>query len=334
MDGGRRGSWKGSVIRWNHLVMGLKVALGAAVAIGLAMLLRLEYSATAGIITVLSIMGTKRETLRIACGRLLALISATGIAFGCYSLLGYTLAGFAAYLFIFAVVCCACRWTYALAMVSVLMSHYMTAGNMGGAMLLNEALLFLIGTGLGILVNLHLRPDEAAMQRHLQTVDTMMRAAMNAISRAPEGLPYAEQVLQALQHELMLAGQLAQDNAGNTFGEAPLYPGRYLQMRGSQRKLLSQMAAAMAEVDAHTPQHDEVCALLSRVAAEYSQENDVSGLLAAAEAVLEDMRRQPLPVSREEFESRAVLYYVLLRTEDFLQLKRQFHETLGSAEQE
>ncbi|MBR4080721.1 MAG: hypothetical protein IKK21_02895, partial [Clostridia bacterium] len=37
-------------------------------------------------------------------------------------------------------------------------------------------------------------------------------------------------------------------------------------------------------------------------------------------------RLQPLPVSREEFESRAVLYYVLLRTEDFLLLKRQCYE--------
>ena len=51
-----------------HVIMGVKVALGAAAAIGLAMLLGLEYASTAGIITVLSILGTKRETLRIARG--------------------------------------------------------------------------------------------------------------------------------------------------------------------------------------------------------------------------------------------------------------------------
>ena len=52
----------------------------------------------------------------------------------------------------------------------------------------------------------------------------------------------------------------------------------------------------------------------------------MSALLAAVHAVLEEMRRQALPVERAEFESRAVLYYVLLRTEDFLLLKRQFYE--------
>ena len=46
----------------------------------------------------------------------------------------------------------------------------------------------------------------------------------------------------------------------------------------------------------------------------------------AVQEVLADMREQALPVSRDEFESRAVLYYVLLRLEDFLLLKRRFYE--------
>ena len=104
------------MFRKAHVIMGVKVALGAAAAIGLAMLLRLEFTATAGIITVLSIMGTKRETLRIARGRLLAFVTGMGIACVSYSLLGYGLAGFTAYLFVFAVVCYACRWGYAVPM--------------------------------------------------------------------------------------------------------------------------------------------------------------------------------------------------------------------------
>lgn len=314
------------LFRKEHVIMGVKVALGAAAAIGLAMLLGLQSSATAGIITVLSIMGTKRETLRIARGRLLAVLCAAGIAFMAYELLGYTLAGFTAYLFVFAVVCYACRWAYALTMASVLVSHFLAAGNMGWPMLLNEALLFLIGTGIGILVNLHLRADEAAMRRHLRTVDELMRAAMHAISRAPEGLTDAENLLDALRRELTAAEQLAVDNADNTFGDAPLYPVRYVQMRANQRKILAQIASAMADVAAETPQCAEVCSLIARVAEEYSRENDVSALLTAAKAVMADMRTQALPVSRVEFESRAVLYYVLLRVEDFLLLKRQFYE--------
>ena len=312
--------------RGEHFIMGLKVALGAAAAIGLAMLLGLQYASTAGIITVLSLMGTKRETLRIAGGRLLAAGCAMVIAWVCYRLLGFTLAGFTAYLFVFAVVCYACRWPYALTLVSVLVSHFLSAGRMDGPMLLNEALLFLIGTGIGVSVNLHLRPDEEAMRRHLRTVDELMRAAMHAVSRTPEGLTDAKRLIAALRQELTRAEQLAIDNADNTFGNAPLYPVRYVQMRSNQCKILAQIASAMEDAAAHTPQHAAVCALLARVAEEYSRDNDVSALLEAVQAVLTDMREQALPVSRDEFESRAVLYYVLLRTEDFLLLKRQFYE--------
>lgn len=309
-----------------HLFQGLKIALGAAAAIVLANLLGLQYSATAGIITVLSIMGTKRETLRIARGRLLAFLSALAISAVCFALLGFTWTAFTVYLFLFAAMCGAFKWTYAIAMVSVLVSHFLSAGNMGLPMLLNEALLFLIGTGCGILVNLHLRADDRAMQRHLSTVDERMRAALNALSRAPEGLADADALLPALGCELTAAEQLAMDNADNTFGDAPLYPVRYVQMRVNQRKILAQMAAAMGKIDALTPQHGEVCALLARVAEEYHRDNDVSALLAALDAVLADMRAQALPVTRGEFESRAVLYYVLLRLQDFLLLKRQFFE--------
>lgn len=319
-------------IRNEHVIMGVKVALGAAAAIGAAMLLGLQYAATAGVITVLSILGTKRETLRIALGRLTALLAGVAIAFACYKVLGFTLAAFTAYLFLFAVLCYACRWGYAVPMVSVLMSHFMAEGRFDLPLLCNEGLLFLIGTGVGIAVNLHLRADEAAMRRHMTTVDELMRSAMHAVSRGPDGLSYAQQVLEALGRELTMAEKLAVDNADNTFGDAPLYPIRYVQMRANQRKILAQIAHAMADVDPSTPQHGEVCALLARVAEEYSEQNDVSGLLAAVQEVLADMRRQNLPATREEFESRAVLYYVLLRTEDFLQLKSQFHADYAAEE--
>ena len=40
------------------------------------------------------------------------------------------------------------------------------------------------------------------------------------------------------------------------------------------------------------------------------------------------MRLQPLPVTREEFEARAVLFQVLLELEQFLVLKRDFVDGL------
>ena len=46
----------------------------------------------------------------------------------------------------------------------------------------------------------------------------------------------------------------------------------------------------------------------------------------------EDMRTQPLPDTREEFESRAVLYRILLELEQFLEIKKKFVEELTEDE--
>ena len=85
-----------------HLLKSFKIAVAALLSIFIAGELGLEYSATAGIITVLSIGRTKRETFRSAANRGMAYICALVLAFVCFKLLGYTLPGFALYLFLFA----------------------------------------------------------------------------------------------------------------------------------------------------------------------------------------------------------------------------------------
>ncbi len=312
----------------SHLLLGAKVALGATLAIFISDLLCLQYSATAGIITVLSILGTKKETLRVAGGRFLALALALSIAAACFSLLGYTLIGFAAYLFLFTMVCCVFRWPYALSMISVLVTHFLTAKNMTFALVGNEVLLFLIGTGCGILTNLHLRADEGRMQTCMHEVDERMKAALYTLSRRKD----AARDLASLQEAIDAAERTALTNADNRITSASVYPLHYVQMRGNQRKILSQISAAIAKLTACPPQYDDVCALLARIADEYHQSNDVSGLLDALDAVLDGMRHQSLPMTRQEFESRAVLYYVLLRVQDFLLLKRQFYAENGPGE--
>ena len=55
-----------------RIMKSFKISLAALAAIAIAGELGLKYSATAGIITVLSLRNTKRETLKSACNRALA----------------------------------------------------------------------------------------------------------------------------------------------------------------------------------------------------------------------------------------------------------------------
>ena len=46
--------------------------------------------------------------------------------------------------------------------------------------------------------------------------------------------------------------------------------------------------------------------------------------LEKLEALLTEMKSQPLPDSREEFEARAILFYILMQVRQFLEIKREF----------
>ena len=64
------------------------------------------------------------------------------------------------------------------------------------------------------------------------------------------------------------------------------------------------------------------------VSSSFHEYNNARGLLEELEDVKQQMRLQPLPVTREEFEARAVLFQVLLELEQFLVLKRDFVDGL------
>lgn len=88
-------------IKGFHITKAFKTALAAVLSILTANLLGLNYAVTAGIITVLSIQNTKRETLRTAANRGLAFLCALMIAFLCYKLFGFSVGAFVIYLFFF-----------------------------------------------------------------------------------------------------------------------------------------------------------------------------------------------------------------------------------------
>lgn len=157
---------------------GIKLTIAAILAIAFADLLGLKFSATAGIITILSIQNTKRETLRVACRRGLAFLCALGIAAISFGVLDFTMLAFAFYLLIFSCICLFFGWTEAIAMDSVLITHFLAEGNMGISLLINEIGLFLIGTGMGILANLHLHKETDLFDQLAQKADQQMRAAL------------------------------------------------------------------------------------------------------------------------------------------------------------
>lgn len=318
--------------RMHILTRSLKVALAAMLAIALAETLGLQYPATAGIITILSIQGTKLETLKTAGKRALAFVCALALSGGCYGLMGYTVWAFGVYLFLFVLLCLVMGWQEAIAMDSVLVSHFLTQGCFF-PQLGNEALLFGIGAGLGILVNLHLRSRRERFTELSDRVDGRIKETLGDMARwlVQEGGKFAscpiscgENYFDPLWEALGQAEDCAVANYGNAPFSRDTYELDYVRMRQQQTVILQAVYDNIRGITYLPRQAGQVAQMLEQIRREYHRYNNVEGLLAQMEELLADMQTQPLPRSREEFEARAVLFYILKQLEELLELKRQF----------
>lgn len=315
-------------INWKtQALKSLKIAAAAALAIGLAGELGLKYSATAGIITVLSIQNTKRETFKSAGNRGLAFLCALLLAAGCFGALGYTLWAFALYLLLFAFLCLGLGWGEAIAMDSVLITHFLGEGAMTPGLLLNEALLFLIGTGLGILVNLHLHKKQDEFERLAQEVDSQIKGILHRMSvwlPREDREEYGSGCFGKLEEALEEAKLCAAANYNNVLFGKNSRELDYIRMREQQSVLLKEIYLNIKSIAYLPKQADAVSELLGEIERDYHRDNTVEELLKRLDGLFLEMKSQKLPDTREEFEARAILFYILMQLKNLLELKREF----------
>ncbi len=315
-------------MKWKvHFFTSFKIAVAAVMAIAIAGELGLKYSASAGIITVLSIRNTKRETFQSAVNRGLAFLCALALGALCFSVLGYGLGGFAVYLLLFAMICLSAGWQEAIAMDSVLITHFLTEQNMGVGMLCNEILLFFIGTVVGILVNLHLHRQDAVFAKLAEEADNQIKGILKRMAwwlLREDRSEYGSDCFGRLEEALEAAKLCAAENYNNAMFRKDTYELDYIKMRERQSVILREVHENIKRIEQLPEQAEQVAALLARIEQDYHKDNTVSGLLEEMELLFMRMKEEQLPESREEFEARAVLFYILMQIRNFLEVKHDF----------
>ena len=114
----------------------------------------------------------------------------------------------------------------------------------------------------------------------------------------------------------------------NTFGISSSYELDYVQMRQFQTQVLRQIYNSIQMISYLPDQAPVIADFFEQISQEYAKTNDVKELFMTLHELLRSMKNQSLPQNREEFESRAVLFYILKQLEEFLILKRNFSEKI------
>lgn len=305
----------------------LKVVIASMCAICVAAALNLQFAISAGIVAILSIQPTKKETIKTAEGRFLAFVCAVIIAQISFWLAGYNFIGFGIYLLCFVGICFCFKWNSAMAMDSVLITHFLSVGNMNADMIINEFLIFLIGTLAGVLANAHLKKDVLNVEKLIDDTDNQIRKILYRMSErilVQDMTDYNGECFTILWNNLRKAQNMAEKNYMNVYASDDVYDMKYLEMRNNQCHVLYEMYKNVRKLSTTPIQAEKISILLKKVSEEYQKDNTVVELMEAFQKLDREMKEEPLPLERIEFEDRARLFALIRLLEEFLNIKKEF----------
>lgn len=323
----------------------IKIAIGSTIAILIANAMGLRFSSSAGIITLLSIADTKKDTLKVAFRRIMAFFIALIIAFIVFSIMGYHAISFGVFLVFFVGICYGIQLQDGVSMCAVLTTHFLTQKSMTVSAVANEFALLLIGVGAGILFNMYMpsmvhmiRNDMRIMEQDMREILKHMGGYItnnfqneNMLEQMPKQCVkqnYEYEVFSEVEKHMKEASQRAYMNMNNNLLADTRYYIQYTQMRANQLVRLKHVYDCICKLTYIPIQAIQLAEFMMDTEQSFHEYNNVKELLKRLEEIQEEFKRQEIPKTRKEFENRAILYQIALELEEFLEIKYRFVQEL------
>lgn len=304
----------------------IKLSLGSSLAIFIAWLLNLEYSMVAGVIVLLTVKNTKKETLKGTIGKIYGFFLCTIFSYLCFNTLGYHLVSFSVFIFIIIFICFLLKIQDVIAMCVVIASHYFMKGDISTSLILNEAGIFVIGAGIGVIINMYIPTNINKIyegQRKLQNeVSTVLIDIADIIVNTNKANKYTFD-LNTLNELINSSISDAYDNINNSLLSDTKFFLDHMDIIKSQRDILENLYTHVSQLSCAPPQAHILSAFIHKIGHASFESETVNQLLDELNRLMISMKNEPLPMNRIEFENRAILFLCLTELKQFLINRKQ-----------
>ncbi|MFV0351252.1 MAG: aromatic acid exporter family protein [Oscillospiraceae bacterium] len=315
-----------------YLLKAFKIAGGALISIAIASFFKLDNYLSAGIVTVLTLQETKKETFLLAAKRLLAFIVTICFAYICFTVMGFSVISFAVYLFVFSLFCLFLKMPQNIAVCAVLAGHFLLAESVALSLIINQFFIMVIGVGIAILLNLFIssrinkvieRQDaiDGFFRQNLIWLADVLDSSADVVS-PPLSLSLQEKSFdKALPQARMLSD--------NSLLSNQTYYLQYFTLRKTQFDIFKSILLYLPQIDFSAPESKILADFVRSIASQFHECNDATALLEEDASLRQIFRDRELPKTRAEFETRAVLFRLLSDIKSFLLLKKSFVDSLS-----
>lgn len=324
--------------RWKKaLLQAVKIAVGSSAAIYLAELFQLQFAASAGSIALLTIVATKWETVRLSLLRVASFAGAAALSCLTIAVFRSEWVAYGVFIFLLVVICEWLGWKSTVSVNAVIGTHFLSTQDIGWAFICNELYLVLLGISIAFVLNLFHDngSHKKQIEGHILYTEERLKALFGKLRDYLLEKPVTGDVweeVKGLEGELKQFIAEAFDYQNNTFVSHPQYYIDYFEMRLNQCMILHNLHYEMKKIKA-MPRQAGIIADYVQYLSNYVVEHNIPRpQIERLEELFADMKKEPLPLSREEFESRAILYHILMDLEDYLYVKKRFVEGLDETQ--
>lgn len=296
----------------------LKMVLGFIIGMFVAMIFKLPYFYTAGVIAVLSFEATKKASIIASIKRLLSSILALSLS----SLLFYLFSFDVWVLFLFVGVFIILTFVFqvdkGIIVSLVLVSQIYLEKDINFA--LNAFYILIIGLGVAFLLNLYV-PKNKLLDTNIKAIDNKINLIIQDIANTkPVYFNEVDNLLKETYENIKI--EIDNTNIPKTTSIL-----KYVEMRTEQVNILKRINNTLLSVEL-IEEKKKILDFLKTFNNKIGTYNFAEKLSLELDELLTYFRQTNLPGNREFFEKRAQLYYVLLELDQFLNLKLLYHDSI------
>ncbi len=304
----------------------LKTAVGASIAMLLAMFLNLDHYSSAFILTVLCIQPTKRKSFRAVYSRVIASIIGLIFAFAFFEGLAYDPIIFGLLLLLFIPTLVTLGFQDGFISSVVILLHLFDAQNFTLSILWNEVQLMTVGFGVALVVNMYMPDIESDLKKYRLELEKIYSKIFHEIAiylhKGESDWDGAELFKGS---ELIEKGKaLAYQDVENHLNRRTNLHYLYFDMREQQFEIIERVLPRVTALPVIVSQSHLVADFIEELSKHVHSGNTAQAFIEKLDHVKEEFSKMPLPESHDKFLAMAALYQFIEEMEQYLRIKQNF----------
>ncbi|MDD3404118.1 MAG: aromatic acid exporter family protein [Hespellia sp.] len=331
-------NWFQTHINKHTTLYALRITIGIVVSILIAEIVGIQFAPSTGVVMLLSLQTTRKETLKTIFRKILSLGYTLFFAILIHEQFGTNTLAFSVVILLMVVLSIYLGWYSTLSVNVVIAVHlFITQEPFTHALMMNEIYRVCIGIGIAFLINLGVLDVEKQLTERIADIEDAMKAILNTYADYLDGrstLPDMEQSFRSFRQSVARGQADSLTYANNHLFSHAGYYENYMNMRENDALLLEHIYLNLKEM-ADMPAHSGLVADFARhISDTLHIERSTKQWTGQYQEIIQTLDRAELPSTRSEFHAQANLLYVFYDLAKLLEVRNSFLASVSPKQRE